>query len=85
MKKLGIYLAAAAGFAIYGAAMDADRDGTGSIVDAGSVDAFEVRVGDCFDDAGANDTEVTSIPGVPCSEPHDVQVKWGFATAASSR
>ncbi len=71
MKKLGIYIAAAAGFAIYGAVTDADRDGAGNIVDAGNVDAFQVQAGDCFDDAGSYDAEITSLPGVPCSEPHD--------------
>ncbi len=71
MKKLGVYIAAAVGFAIYGAATDADRDGAGNIVDAGSVDAFQVRPGDCFDDVNSYDAEITSLPGVPCSEPHD--------------
>jgi hypothetical protein len=30
-----------------------------------------VQVGDCFNDASSNDDEITSVPGVPCSEPHD--------------
>jgi len=37
--------------------MEADRDSTGAIVDEGSVDAFQVRVGDCFDDAHVVATE----------------------------
>lgn len=71
MKKFGIYIVAAAGFAIYGAVTDADRDSAGSIIDAGNVDAFQVRVGDCFDDITGSSDEVMSVPGVPCSEPHD--------------
>lgn len=70
MKTWAIYIAAALGFVIYGAATNADRDSSGAIVDAGTVDAFQIRVGDCFDDASSLD-EITSLPGVPCSEPHD--------------
>lgn len=71
MKKWAIYIAAALGFAIYGAATDADRDSSGAIIDGGNVDAFQIRVGDCFDDASSMSDEITSLPGVPCSEPHD--------------
>jgi len=71
MKQWAIYIAAALGFAIYGTVTDADRDSSGAIVGEGTVDAFQVRVGDCFDDAGSMDDEITSLPGVPCSEPHD--------------
>ena len=69
MKTWGVYILAALGFAIYGAATEADRDGSGAIIDAGSVDAFNVEIGDCFDDTAFD--EVSSLPGVPCSEPHD--------------
>jgi hypothetical protein len=71
MKDWGIYIVAALGLAVYGAVTQADRDGTGAIVGEGSVDAFHVRVGDCFDDASSFDEEITSLPGVPCSDPHD--------------
>ena len=71
MKDWGIYIIAALGFAVYGAVTQADRDGTGAIVSEGSVDAFHVRVGDCFDDASSFEDEITSLPGVPCSDPHD--------------
>lgn len=71
MKSWGIYIIAALGFAVYGAVTDADRDSTGAIVGEGSVDAFHVRVGDCFDDSSSFEDEITSLPGVPCSDPHD--------------
>jgi len=71
MRTWVIYIAAALGFVIYGAATDADRDGTGAIVDGGTVNAFQVRVGDCFDDVDSYDDEISSLPGVPCSKPHD--------------
>jgi hypothetical protein len=76
MNSRVIYIAAALGFAIYGAATNVDRDDTGAIVGGGTVDAFNVQVGDCFNDAHLFDDElfedeISSVPGVPCSEPHD--------------
>lgn len=70
MKTWGIYIAAAIGFAIYGASTSVDRDESGAIVGEGSVDAFNVQVGDCFNDVESFD-EISSVPGVPCTEPHD--------------
>lgn len=56
----------------------AGRDVTGSIQRAGQLDAFDLRVGDCFDDEtgeiAASMTEVFSVPAVPCGEPHDNEV-----------
>ncbi len=75
MKSWAIYIVAALGFVIYGAVTDVDRDSSGAIVGEGSVDAFQVRIGDCFNDAnvGGDDGEyeVSDVPGVPCSDPHD--------------
>jgi hypothetical protein len=71
MKKWGVYIAAALGFAVYGAATKVDRDETGAIVGGGTIDAFQVKVGDCFDDSASSGDEIGSLPGVPCSEPHD--------------
>ena len=73
MKSWAIYIAAALGFVMYGVMTDVDRDSSGAIVGGGTVDAFQVRVGDCFDDAIVNEGEyeVSDVPGVPCSEPHD--------------
>ncbi len=73
MKSWAIYIAAALGFVMYEAATSVDRDNTGAIVGEGSVDAFQVQVGDCFNDSyeGAGEFEVSDVPGVPCSDPHD--------------
>ena len=71
MKTWGIYVVVVLGFIIYGAATKVDRDSTGTIVGEGNIDAFQIRVGDCFDDSSSFDDEVTDLPGVPCSEPHD--------------
>jgi len=65
--------------------MTADRDSTGAIVDEGSVGAFEVHVGDCFDDGSAFESEeVDSVAGVPCSKPHDNEVYAVFDVAEQS-
>jgi len=55
----------------------AERSETGEIETAGLVDAFQIHVGDCFNDRMISPDEVTDVPGVPCSEPHDNEV---FAT-----
>ena len=77
MKNWIVYVLIGAGVAIYNVAMQADRDGSGAIVDGGNVDAFQLRNGDCFNDAGHSfdgDDEISSLPGVPCTEPHDNEV-----------
>lgn len=78
MRNLAIYGIVAAGFVGYNMMTQADRDSTGAIVSGGDVDAFTMRVGDCFDDTSSIATqdggEVTSLPGVPCAEPHDNEV-----------
>jgi hypothetical protein len=76
-RNWGIGIAIAAGAAIVNSFMAADRDSTGAIVSEGSVDAFQMRVGDCFDDGNVfagEDNEISSVPGVPCSKPHDNEV-----------
>jgi len=73
MKNWAVYLAAVIGFAIYGASTSADRDSSGAIVGEGSIGAFNMRVGDCFDDISSSVEEVSSVPGVPCSQPHDYE------------
>jgi len=84
MKSWGIYIIAALGFVIYGAVTDADRDSSGAIVGSGNVDAFNIRVGDCFDDSSSYDDEVDSLPGVPCSQPHDNETYAVFDVTVSS-
>ena len=75
MKGWGAYIVVALGYFAYNAITSADRDSTGAIVDSGSVDAFELRTGDCFDDSDSlYGGEVESLPGVPCDQPHDNEV-----------
>ena len=78
MKNFLLYAIVGLGVVAYNVATEADRDAAGSIVDGGNVDAFTIRLGDCFNDTvalGADESgEVSSLPGVPCSEPHDNEV-----------
>lgn len=69
-----IAVVAAIAATAFGIATAAERNDAGEITSAGAVDAFEVRVGDCFDDGAFASSEVSEVPGVPCSEPHDNEV-----------
>ena len=78
MKNFLLYAIVGLGVVAYNVATQADRDATGNIVDGGTVNPFTIRLGDCFNDTGALGSEeageVSSLPGVPCSEPHDNEV-----------
>jgi len=85
MKRIALGIAAVLGIYGYNVYTSAERDGTGTVVGAGSIDAFQIRVGDCFNDVAAivgdQSEEVSSVPGVPCSEPHDNEVYAVFDVA----
>lgn len=74
MKKWAGYIAIGLGAVGVNWFMGAERDETGAIVSDGNIDAFEIRVGDCFNDASTSASEVSDVHGVPCSEPHDNEV-----------
>lgn len=59
-----------------GTEASADRNDDGTIVSDGTVDAFSLHVGDCYDDdsALADGTEVSSVSAVPCDSPHDNEI-----------
>ena len=46
---------------------------SGEIVGGGTTDVFTLSVGDCLNDESSSD-EVTEVPTVPCSEPHQYEV-----------
>ncbi len=65
------------GYVVYDFTNDADRDESGNIVGEGEIDAFAMRVGDCFDDSPEitdPSAEIQAVAGLPCSEPHDNEV-----------
>lgn len=87
MRNWIIGIAIAGGVYAASTVMRADRDETGAIVDEGSIDAFEMRVGDCFDDGSTfadDNPEVNSVAGIPCSNPHDNEVYAVFDVNATS-
>jgi hypothetical protein len=67
--------------AVIGISTAAERNSAGEITAAGAVDVFAVHVGDCFDDEAFENTEVSELPAVPCSEPHDNEVYATFDIA----
>ncbi|PFG20031.1 septum formation family protein [Serinibacter salmoneus] len=54
------------------------RDESGEIVEGGDTSAFQLRIGDCYNDPTASSQdeagELGSVPTVPCSEPHQYEV-----------
>ncbi len=80
LSLLAVAAAAAvslAGCSLLGSTFGGDstpRGDDGQVVEQNdSADVFSIRVGDCLNDASAGD-EVTEVPLVPCSEPHDSEV-----------
>ena len=67
--------------AFIGISAAAERNDAGEIMTAGAVNAFEVQVGDCFDDEAFASTEVNELPGVPCADPHDNEIYATFDIA----
>lgn len=48
---------------------------SGEITEGGTTDVFQLRVGDCLnDELSETATEVTDVPTVPCTDPHDYEV-----------
>lgn len=66
---------------LVGCTPDAERGADGQVIADGDIDAFSMRVGDCFDDTRGiqivGQESVSDLPGRPCAEPHDNEV---FAT-----
>ena len=50
----------------------------------GTLDAFQVHLGDCFNDPDFEADEFSSLPGVPCTEPHDNEAFAVFDLTLSS-
>ena len=50
------------------------RGEDGAIVESGGLGAYVIRVGDCVQLPDGNETQVTSVEGVPCETAHDAQV-----------
>jgi glutaredoxin-related protein len=70
-----VLVALVAGFIGYAFMTGAQRGDDGSIDSGGRLDAFDVRLGDCFNDADSSmGEEISSLDAVPCGEPHDNEI-----------
>ena len=84
MKNWGVYILLASGAGAYHMYNSADRDASGAIVGAGTIDVFDLQVGDCFDDGDAYSDEISTLPAVPCNEPHDNEAYAAFNVSLDS-
>ena len=68
--------ATVAGIAVFGGVTafgdDTARNDQNEIIEAGGLGAFAIEVGDCLN-LPSEFSEVQSVEGVPCSEPHNAQ------------
>jgi hypothetical protein len=49
-----------------------DRNEDGAHVESGTLPAFDLQLGDCFNDPGSGEVEAVTV--VPCAEAHDFEV-----------
>ena len=86
MRSRRIIIAALA-LALVGAACGDDepaRDDSGAITESGDASVFALAVGDCFNDDAAAGTQVSEVPVVPCSEPHDNEIYYEYSMTNAS-
>jgi len=57
----------------FATAHPAQRSSTGQVSQAGSVQAWDLKVGDCFDEPTA-ESRIESLTAIPCTQAHDSQV-----------
>lgn len=72
-KIIGWIAVIVIGSAIYGAFTDANRDESGTVIESGNLDVFEIRLGDCLTEEGLTTDEVSSAEAIPCTDPHMYQ------------
>ena len=57
----------------YATADPAQRNANGQVTQSGTLQATDLKVGDCFD-APSGTSDITSIKAIPCTQAHDSQV-----------
>lgn len=72
-----LLIAGAAGIALAGCSLLNNLGNQTQTGEGTDTDVFTIKVGDCLNDASAGD-EVSSVPTVPCSEPHDSEAYHAF-------
>lgn len=87
LVAVGAAVVVLSGCSVFGPLVAPDapvRDDDGQIVEPNEqTDAFALQVGDCLDDAAAAG-EVTTVPTVPCTEPHDSEIYAAFELGQST-
>ncbi len=70
---LAVALSGCGAMDVFGARGEPERDAeTKEITSSGQADVFAIEVGDCVDETEAD--EVSDVPVVPCSDPHDQEL-----------
>lgn len=59
-----------------GSGQQATRDSDEQVSEAGEVDVFTVKLGDCFNESDAE--ELYTVDALPCSDPHDYEIYYLF-------
>ncbi|TDD68644.1 hypothetical protein E1262_15465 [Jiangella aurantiaca] len=76
----GLWLTGMVAAGVYAAVAEPDRDDSGRITEEGELSTYDVEIGDCLN--GLRDVEadaaITSLPAVPCTEPHEGEVYASF-------
>jgi hypothetical protein len=74
VRALAVAAVGVASVSLAGCSLLGNITGNGSTGDSTGegtdTDVFTIKVGDCLNDSGSGDV-VTSVPTVPCAEPHD--------------
>lgn len=65
---------ALAGCSLLGGSDEPERDASGEVTEAGDANAFAIRVGDCIENLDWEAEGFTTVPVVPCAEPHESEV-----------
>lgn len=69
----GVWIVVIGAAVMFYLSITAQRDASGQIVEAGDLSTQELQIGDCINELQTTDAAVT-VPGVPCTEPHEGQV-----------
>jgi hypothetical protein len=81
LVRLGVFVVVLAiagiGYAVKNA-NKADRNADGNISKQGNLDAFSIKVNDCYEKPKDALTGFDSVKAIPCDQPHSAQVYYSF-------
>ncbi|TDC53579.1 DUF4190 domain-containing protein [Jiangella ureilytica] len=71
----GFWLVVIVGSVVYVVVTSAERNADGEITEEGTVSTMDIEVGDCLNGLrGIEDDTLTTLPAVPCDQPHEGEV-----------